>query len=171
MQPGRDDCKRRKEVKRKSHVRIQNCLLPVMFAILFGGVSCDRSKQTSASSIGTHVSLIQIIGNPEPFHGKRVVVAGFVVLEFEHHALYLHREDADHLLMKNALWLDLPNDARNVANLPTNSNRRYVIVDGIVNTRSTGHLNLFAATIEDSQIVKVMSAPKGVLGQGEAPQR
>lgn len=36
-----------------------------------------------------HVSLIQLIANPEKYDGKQVAVVGFLRLEFEGNALYL----------------------------------------------------------------------------------
>ena len=53
------------------------------------------------------VSLIQLLANPDKFDGKLVTVQGFLNLEHEkHHGargfLFLHPEDANHLLGSNA---------------------------------------------------------------------
>jgi hypothetical protein len=53
------------------------------------------------------VSLIQIIANPTAFDQKRVAVKGYVVLEFEHQAVYLSEADAKHVITNNGLWLDV----------------------------------------------------------------
>jgi hypothetical protein len=37
--------------------------------------------------------MIQLIANPQAWDGKHVRVIGFLRLEFEGDALYLHRED------------------------------------------------------------------------------
>ena len=56
------------------------------------------------------VSLIQLIAQPEKFEGTRVRLIGFLRIEFEGNAIYLHREDFDHGIAKNGLWVDLPID-------------------------------------------------------------
>lgn len=56
------------------------------------------------------VSLIQLIAQPEKFEGKRVRFIGFLRIEFEGNAIYLHREDFDHGIEKNALWVAVPDD-------------------------------------------------------------
>src|SRR5262245_15252541 len=51
------------------------------------------------------VSLLQLVATPDVFDGKHVRVQGFVRIEHEGTAIYLHREDAEHMLTKNGLWL------------------------------------------------------------------
>src|SRR5258708_13623082 len=54
------------------------------------------------------VSLLQLIATPRAYHEKVVRVIGFAFLEFEGHGLYLHKEDFEHSLLKNSVWLDTP---------------------------------------------------------------
>jgi hypothetical protein len=68
-----------------------------------------------ATQSDVHVSLIHLIANPEAFDGKPVSVMGFFRYEFEGTALYVHREDYEHALSKNGIW---------VAGLPPSSGRR-----------------------------------------------
>lgn len=49
------------------------------------------------------VSLVQLLATPERFDGCRVRVVGYVHLEFEGNAVYLHREDFEAMLLVNAL--------------------------------------------------------------------
>lgn len=53
-----------------------------------------------------HVSLHQLIVAPDTFHEKRIVTQGFLVLSFEHTAIYISREDALAGLTYNGLWVD-----------------------------------------------------------------
>ena len=92
------------------------------------------------------VSLIQIIANPAAFDQKRVGLKGYVILEFEHQALYLSEADAKHVITKNGLWLDV-SDA--IYANRERFHRRYVLVEGTFNARLRGHLSLFTGRIEN----------------------
>jgi hypothetical protein len=59
----------------------------------------------SANQQSISVSLIQLIANPERYNGKPVRLIGFLRLEFEGDALYLHREDYERGL-PNGIWVD-----------------------------------------------------------------
>jgi hypothetical protein len=56
------------------------------------------------------VSLIQLIATPQSYDVKRIRIIGFLHLEFEGDAIYLHREDFQQALTKNALWIEVPKD-------------------------------------------------------------
>jgi hypothetical protein len=144
----------KKQMKNVLIVGIKRCSLPLTLVLVVMGSSCGKPNLPNANAGLGFPSFIQVIGNPDLFHGKPVLVAGFAVLEFENHALYLHQEDAEHSLVKNAIWLSLTNDA---ATSSTNWNRRYVLVEGVVNSQDSGHMNLFALTIENAKIVKTLS--------------
>ena len=51
------------------------------------------------------VSLIQLISTPKAFDGADVQVIGFLRLEFEGNALYLHKEDFEQRISKNSVWV------------------------------------------------------------------
>jgi hypothetical protein len=89
------------------------------------------------------VSILQIIAQPELFHGARVQVVGFVSIEREGTALYLHKEDFLEGLTANAVWLDLE---RARVNLPQKSG--YTIVEGRFDPTQHGHMGMFAAGID-----------------------
>lgn len=55
----------------------------------------------------TNVSMVQLIANPEKFDGKLIRIIGFLRLEFEGDALYLHREDYENGIMGDAIWVDV----------------------------------------------------------------
>jgi hypothetical protein len=92
------------------------------------------------------VSLIQLIANPTAFDGRRVAVTGYVVLEFEHTAVYLHETDAAYGIARNGLWLDVPvgSDSHRAR-----FHRRYVLIEGTFSAERRGHRGAFSGTIEN----------------------
>ena len=75
----------------------------------------------------TSVSLIELIGNPAKYDGKLVRVYGFLHLEFEGEALYLHREDYERRLFTNSLHVDI-DTCKSVRGGPFNDG--YVQIEG-----------------------------------------
>jgi hypothetical protein len=92
------------------------------------------------------VSMVQLIATPEKFDGQEILVAGFLRLEFEGNCLYLHREDYEHLISKNAIWI-----VRNpVINAQRNAlNMHYVVLMGTFNATRKGHLSLNSGSLTD----------------------
>jgi hypothetical protein len=92
------------------------------------------------------VSLVQVIANPSDFHRKAVRVTGFCRLEFEGNALYLHREDFERGIAKNAVWLRLgwpvPESRRSLSD-------EYVLVEATFDADARGHFDLFSGELID----------------------
>ena len=87
------------------------------------------------------VSIIQLLATPEKFDGKLVRVIGFLCLAFEGDAVYLHREDFDHGLTQNALWVDVPEKR------DESLSRKYVLLEGTFDASDHGHMGLFGSAI------------------------
>lgn len=94
------------------------------------------------------VSLIRLIANPDAFDGKRVRVFGYVRVEHEGTAVYLHREDYVRGLSKNGLWL-AASDSAPAGSREAAVQNRYALVEGRFNTKKTGHMGLWSGTIEE----------------------
>ena len=92
------------------------------------------------------VSMLQLIATPEKYQGKLVRAIAFLRIEFEGNALYLHKEDYDHRIAKNAIWLQLSHDAMLKAEGISN---QYVIVEGHFDGQQKGHMGLFSGTLSD----------------------
>jgi len=90
----------------------------------------------------TDVGMVQLLANPEKFHGKFIRVEGFLRLEFEGDALYLHKEDYANGLTKNAVWVDMPQDTQH-----TKLNMHYVLIEGVFDAKDLGHMGLFSGSI------------------------
>lgn len=96
------------------------------------------------------VSLIHLIQHPETYHHKQVRVVGVASLKFEGKALYVSKEDFDHAITKNAVWLDVElND-----NVKKNHGK-YVMVEGVFDESKKGHLKLYSGSITDIKRIEV----------------
>ncbi len=95
-----------------------------------------------------NISLVKLIANPEKYHGKTMQIIGFLNLEFEGNAIYLHKEDFDHSLSDNAIWVDTSGDFLKKKKL-SDYNRRYVIMQGTFDMNRQGHMGLFGGTINN----------------------
>ncbi|HYJ07200.1 MAG TPA: hypothetical protein VEX43_18875 [Chthoniobacterales bacterium] len=121
-----------------SHYTLTSALLlTVLAAFTAEGEAADMTQD---------VSMVQLIATPEKFDGKLVGVLGFLNLEFEGDALYLHREDLLQRLHKNAVWVDrteaIERDTKKL-------NKHYVLIEGTFDARDHGHMGLFAGAIKD----------------------
>jgi len=98
-----------------------------------------------AVEMAENVSMIQLIATPEKFDGKFARVIGFLNLEFEGDALYLHREDLVQGL-DNCVWVHrtdvMERDQKKL-------NRHYVVIEGIFDAQDHGHMGMFGGAIKD----------------------
>jgi len=95
-----------------------------------------------------NTSLISIIANPEKYNNKRVQVIGYLNLDFEGNAIYLHKEDYLKHISQNGLWVEFSKNLVKKVNLKL-LNNNYVILLGTFRAEKFGHLGLFGGTIED----------------------
>ncbi|WP_431050535.1 hypothetical protein [Roseateles sp. L2-2] len=93
-----------------------------------------------------HTSLIQLIAHPKEFDGKRVQIVGFVRLEFEGNAIYLHRDDELHGILKNGLWLNVEKLSKSDR---LQFDGRYAFVEGTFSMEDQGHLGLWSGALRD----------------------
>ena len=101
-----------------------------------GGGQPGPARSSAARPLD--VSMIQLIARPADFDGEYVRVFGFYNDEFEGTALYLHREDFEQHLSRNAVW---------VAGGRVEDDETYILVEGRFNARSQGHMGLFSGEI------------------------
>ncbi len=100
------------------------------------------------------VSLIQLISNPEKYSGLLIRVSGFLHFRFEESALYLSKDHADHLMTREAIWVNYAPSPRvqpSENSLP-DFDSSWVLLEGIFNYENTdghGHFSLFTAEIND----------------------
>ena len=106
------------------------------------------------------VSLIQLIANPLSFDGKRVLLTGYVVLEAENTAVYLHEDDARYGIARNGLWLEVP---RGGESHRARFHQQYVLIEGTFDARRRGHRGMFSGTLENIGRFEVVDARPGPL--------
>ena len=104
------------------------------------------------------VSLVKLIANPNDYNGKVVRVIGFVRLEFEGNAIYLHQDDYKHGISKNGLWIDVTDDIRKKR---TDFDQKYVLLEGTFNAKETGHMGLWSGSIQKISRFQVWSEKAG----------
>lgn len=113
-------------------------------------INDDKSRNVVYS-----VSMIKLIVTPEKYHDKEVIVSGFLNLEFEGKAIYMHKEDYDNGLNKNGFWVSFTDEV--TREQLSNSNGKYVMIRGTFDMQRAGHFGLWSGTIKN--IVSVTPLP------------
>jgi hypothetical protein len=102
---------------------------------LVGSANADQPKD---------VSMIQLIADPQRFDGQAIRIIGFLRLEYEGNAVYLHREDFEKSILQNGIWIDLTDSQlRSSSKL----NNGYVLVEGTFSSSEKGHLGLWPGSL------------------------
>jgi len=91
------------------------------------------------------VSIVKLIANPREYDSKYIRVIGYVSLEFEGTAVYLHQDDYKYGITKNAIWLDIAKSDRNPYMA---SDQKYALIEGTFDAKGYGHQGLFSGTIK-----------------------
>jgi hypothetical protein len=86
------------------------------------------------------VSLPQVLSNPRNYDGKLIEVHGFMLQEFENSALYSGKE----WRRSKGIWIT-PTDE--LARRRSELNRHYVVLTGVFDANSHGHLGQFKGTL------------------------
>jgi len=95
------------------------------------------------------VSLMQLIVNPEEYHGELVRVIGVSRIEFEGDGICFTKEHYEHSVLMNALWIEPDYDALGVTREQLEQfNGKYVIVEGVFNKDNHGHLGMYSGALE-----------------------
>ena len=98
--------------------------------------------------IQENVSLVKLIANPEKYNGKRIQVIGYLHLEFEGNAIYLHEEDFKRRISANSFWVEFSSKLTKKRDL-NKFNDKYVIIIGTFNVNEKGHMRMFGGTLDD----------------------
>lgn len=95
-----------------------------------------------------NTSLIRLIATPEKYDGKTIQVIGYLHLEFEGNAIYLHKEDYEHGLSENSFWVSFSKKITKQKNI-MDYNDKYVIIIGTFKMDDKGHMGMFGGTLEN----------------------
>jgi hypothetical protein len=117
-----------------------------VFLITFSGLAWLLNQTTSpAQRFPESVSILQLIATPDQFDGKQVQVVGFLRLEFEGNALYLHKEDFDEHIYKDGVWLNIDPGIKGDAQ---KLNMHYIAMVGVFNARAKGHRSMMSGSLD-----------------------
>lgn len=112
--------------------------------MLMAAAVAEAASAAPAARAPLDVSMIELIANPARFDGKQVRVTGYLVREFEGDAIYFHRDDYDHGIRRNGLWVTFGKDG---ADLRCKT-LRYAVVQGRFVAKNRGHQGLWSGAIE-----------------------
>ena len=104
-------------------------------------------------------SLVELIANPKRFHNDRVGVSGFLSLEFEGNQLYLHREDYEQGLSRNAVWIEASPE---MMERKEEIDLRYVRLLGRFNAKNHGHMGHWVGAIERVEWIQILPSRKEI---------
>ena len=93
------------------------------------------------------VSMIRLIATPEKYHDKEIIVSGYLNLQFEGNAIYIHKQDYENGLTKNGLWVNFSEEVPKVQ--ISDANGKYVMLRGTFDMERTGHFGLWSGTINN----------------------
>lgn len=102
---------------------LSRVLLSLSACVLLPLIVCakDSRNDIMANLYSKRVSMVQLLANPEQFHGKKVFVDGYLHYVFEDDTLYFDREMADAGIRTNGLGLSF--DDKNLTLIPMNNKK------------------------------------------------
>jgi len=92
------------------------------------------------------VSMVQLIADPARYDGQAIRLIGYLHLQFEGDAVYLHQEDFRRAIIQNSIAISLTETQRRAA---ARLNKGYVLVEGRFRAGAGGHLGLLQGSVED----------------------
>jgi len=107
-----------------------------------------------------YTSLIRVIATPTNYEGKEVRLIGYVVVGFEHSALYLSRDDAEHSNRESSVWIDEPAKSAKIDPMK----QGFACVVGTFHSAGSegvGHMGLWPGEL--TNITLLVRAPKATL--------
>ena len=118
------------------------CVLSVLVAGFCFGFGMANQKVES-------VSLIQLIVNPENYHGKLVRVIGVSRIKFEDNGIWFSKEHYRHCVYKNSLWIELDYKALGATPQQLEKfNGKYVLMEGVFDKDNHGHMGMSSGALE-----------------------
>jgi hypothetical protein len=156
-------------MKRLRQIIDATCLFLIIVCQPVSGQMPGYLSKTANPASADNVSIVQLIANPERYDGKRVQLIGFLRIEFEGTAVYLHREDYERGIEKNALWINLPTGMAKAQSDAVNG--QYVICLGTFDAAHHGHMGLFSGEIKNVERLQLWPSHAMLEGMGHEPPR
>ena len=94
-------------------------------------------------------SIIQLLAHPAHYHGKRIQVEGYLLVEFEGTAIYLSENDAQFLITENGFWVSFTDNTLGLSDqeIANRFHCKYVALDGVFDQDNNGHESLWQGAI------------------------
>lgn len=135
----------------------------VALAFWFAGRPAVCQVQTHKPSNDTKpigVGMVALLATPQKYEGKIVRTIGFMCVEFENDALYLHEEDYRHGLHKNSFALRLSESQRKEFK---ELSLKYVLIEGTVYANAPEQTDLWSGAIGNITRLEVWPADRGAV--------
>lgn len=101
-------------------------------------------------------SIVELLANPEKYHGKMVAVSGYINLEFESNAIHLSRDHYEYMLGGTFIWLDV--SELKLDPVDRDFRQGYGYVQGVFDRYDGGHYRICSGGI--GSITKLKPLPK-----------
>ena len=88
-----------------------------------------------------------MIATPAKFDHKKIRIDGYLHLEFEGNAIYLHEDDFRAQISENSIWINTPNDM--TADQRNALNNHYVLCTATFTSQRRGHMGMFGGELSD----------------------
>jgi hypothetical protein len=132
------------------------------FGVLIAALLQFKNANIASSEASSHpvirypnldsaVSIVELLSSPDKYHGKRVLISGYLIVRFEGSAIYLSKDSADYGISRNAIWVELytVNGDSAIETLnPSNFDAAYVTIEANFNRNFMGHMGLFQGALE-----------------------
>jgi len=141
------------------HTLLMTLIIPLVFTANSGmGQMVGYNPSKSADRHAVDVSMIQLIANPQAYDGKKVRLIGFLRLEFEGDAIYLHKEDYEHGISSNGLWIDVPREMTKDQQQIVNT--QYAICEAVFRASGHGHMDMFSGELTNVTRLEAWSSKR-----------
>ena len=112
---------------------------------------------TVEPSIEQSSSLIRILVHPEYYHGKKVCIVGFLRVQREGNAIYLSKDEDQHMMSCNAFWVSFDHNAMKMSykDVANQFNEKYVYLAGTYDKRDRGYRCGYQGTIKDVTRIQI----------------
>ncbi len=131
------------------------------FSVLFLTLLVFGPIASGGSNDVLHVSMVQLLSNPEKYDGKKILVSGVLHVEFENSSLFLSNEHSRHRDVRSAIWVSYIKNGKLKLNPETDEglkyyNRSWVLLKGRFTHDKSGqhgHMGMFAGLIDKVESV------------------
>jgi hypothetical protein len=135
-------------------LQISNLIKIVCVIALIGTFACETKpkKRTDNSEIAV-ITLDYLVKHFKTLHGQKIETKGTVFIEFENVAICTPKKLFSG--ERNCFWLDVDSDSNLDYNVLDKRSGQKLVVTGVVDTTSKGHLSDYLATLRHVDFPKL----------------